>query len=143
MTTIPASLFVADNPSVLSAGGSGLVLNGLLLTKSTRVPIGSVMQFGSPLAVQNFFGGVSAEANFAGGGTNLGSGYFGGFDTSTIKPGNLLVAQYNPAAVNAYLWGGNASAIIAPIPPELWRALVDESLLLDNPCFQVSEESLA
>jgi D-threo-aldose 1-dehydrogenase len=39
--------------------------------------------------------------------------------------------------------GGNASAIIAPIPPELWRALVDESLLLDNPCFQVSEESLA
>lgn len=111
MTTIPASLFVADNPSVLSAGGSGLVLNTLMLTKSIRVPIGTIMSFSTPAAVQAFFGGVSPEANFAGGGTNLGSGYFGGFDTSTIKPGSLLVAQYNPTAVNAYLWGGNASAI--------------------------------
>jgi hypothetical protein len=111
MTTINASLFVANNPGVLAAGGSGLVLNGMLLTKSTRVPIGSVMSFGGPIAVQSFFGGVSAEYKFAGGGTNLGSGYFGGFDTSTIKPGALLVAQYNPNAVSAYLWGGNASAI--------------------------------
>ena len=111
MTTISANLFVANNPGVLAAGGSGLVMNGLLLTKSNRVPIGSVMSFNGPTAIQSFFGGVSAEYNFAGGGVNLGSGYFGGFDTSTIKPGALLVAQYNTAAVSAYLWGGNTSAI--------------------------------
>lgn len=111
MTTISANLFVANNPGVLAAGGSGLDLNGLLLTKSNRVPVGAVMSFSSPTAVQSFFGGTSAELKFAGGGSGLGSGYFGGFDTSTIKPGELLVAQYNTVAVSAYLWGGNASAI--------------------------------
>jgi hypothetical protein len=111
MTTISANLFVANNPGVLAAGGSGLDLNGLMLTKSNRVPIGTVMSFSGPDAVQSFFGGTSAEFKFAGGGSGLGSGYFGGFDTSTIKPGALLVAQYNTAAVSAYLWGGNASAI--------------------------------
>ena len=116
MSTIPADLFVADTPSVLSTGGSGLVLNGLLLSPSTRVPIGTVMSFSGGPAVSSYFGATSAEALFAQGGTNaagtaLGSGYFGGFQGATILPGTLLVAQYNVNPVSAYLRGGNISAL--------------------------------
>lgn len=111
MTTISANNFVSVNPGVLAAGGSSLVLNGLVLSKSTRVPIGTVMAFASAAAVAAFFGGSSIEAIVAGGGAGLGAGYFGGFDTSTIKPGSILFAQYNQAAVSAYLRGGNISAL--------------------------------
>ena len=51
----------------------------------------------------------------AGGGTNaagtsLGSGYFGGFDTSTIKREEpSWWRQYPAAAVSAYLRGGATS----------------------------------
>src|ERR1700761_7523394 len=111
MTTIPADIFVSDTPSVISTGGDGLVLNGVLLTKSTRVPIGTVMSFPSSQAVSNFFGGTSSEFKFAGGGTGLGTGYFGGFVGASQTPGALLVAQYNTSAVSAYLRGGNVSAL--------------------------------
>lgn len=111
MTTINANLFVADNPSVLAAGGTGLVLNGLVLSKSSRVPIGTVMSFPGGSAVASFFGGTSIEATVAQGGTGKGSGYFGGFDTSTQKPGAILFAQYNTSNVAAYLRGGNISAL--------------------------------
>lgn len=111
MTTIPADIFVSDTPSVLATGGAGLVLNGLVLSKSNRVPIGTVASFASAAAVAAFFGGASIEASVAQGGAGLGSGYFGGYDGSTIKPGAMLVAQYNTAAVSAYLRGGNISAL--------------------------------
>lgn len=111
MTTISANNFVATTPGVLAAGGTGLVLNGLVLSKGTRVPIGSVMSFASAAAVAAFFGGTSIEAIVAGGGPGLGSGYFGGFDSSTVKPASILFAQYNAAPVSAYLRGGNISAL--------------------------------
>lgn len=111
MSTIPADLFVSVTPSVLAAGGSALDLNGLILTTSTRVPIGTVMSFPDGESVENFFGGGSKEAQIAQGGAGLGSGYFGGFDTSTVKPAAILFAQYPLAAVSAYLRGGNISAL--------------------------------
>lgn len=111
MTTIPADLFVSEAPSVVSTGGDGLVLNGLLLTISTRVPLGTVMEFPSPQAVEDFFGGTSSEAKFAGGGVNLGTGYFGGYTGATQTPGSLLVTQYNTAPVSAYLRGGDVSGL--------------------------------
>jgi hypothetical protein len=110
MSTIPASDIVDVNPSVLPAGGSALVLNGMILTESTRVPIGTVMAFSSTTAVAAFFGANSNEAVVAGGGVNKGSGYFGGYDGSTLKPGTILFAQYPAAAVAAYLRGGNLAA---------------------------------
>ena len=61
MSTIPADLFVSATPSVLAAGGSALDLNGLVLTTSTRVPIGTVMSFPDGTSVANFFGGGSKE----------------------------------------------------------------------------------
>ncbi len=112
MGTIPASMLVNIQPSVLSAGGNAMDMNGLLLTSSTRVPIGTVMSFPTAAAVEAYFGGGSAPALFAGGGLNgsnisMGAGYFGGYTNSTKKPGALLVSQYNLVDVPGYIRGGS------------------------------------
>ena len=104
MSTIPGNQIVNVAPSVLSAGGAAIDLNGLVLTTDTRVPIGSVQSFPSLTAVQEFFGSSSKMASIA-------AVYFGGYDGSTANPGSLLVAQYPTASVPAYLRGGNISQI--------------------------------
>jgi hypothetical protein len=111
MTTISADLFVATNPGVLAAGGSAINLNGLILTTDTRVPIGTALSFGGTTAVNSYFGPTSVMARVAGGGVGFGTGYFGGFDSSTLKPAAMLVVQYPLSAVSAYLRGGNISAL--------------------------------
>lgn len=105
MTTIPASTVAQVIPGVISAGGNSLVLNGLMLTTSTRVPIGTVFAFSDDDAVESFFGGGAPEVAEA-------TVYFNGFDNSDAKPGSLLIAQYNQTAVAAYLRGGNAAAAL-------------------------------
>jgi len=101
---IPASMIVSVTPSVISAGGSALELNGLLLDDSTRVPLGSVLSFPSAISVSDYFG---PSSNI----TALAEKYFLGFDNSNLKPGELLIAQYNESAVGAYLRGGDVSAL--------------------------------
>ena len=103
MNSVPASYFSSVNPAVLAAGGNGLDLIGLFLTTSTRTPIGTVPSFSSALSVGNYFGTSSAEYAAA-------VTYFNGFLNSNIKPGALLFAQYNTAAVAGYLRGGNVGA---------------------------------
>jgi hypothetical protein len=95
---VPASAVVSVNPSVIAAGGSALDLNGLLLTTSTRVPIGTVTTLASQSNVAGFFGPASQEAALA-------TTYFLGFDNSNIKPGAMLFAQYPTAPVGAWLRG--------------------------------------
>lgn len=112
MSSIPANLFVSVQPSVLGVGGNALDVIGLVLTTSTRVPIGSVYSFPSAAAVKTFFGSGSNEAVVAGGAAGKGSGYFGGFTNSDALPGAILFAQYNKVAVAAYLQGGNAAAAL-------------------------------
>jgi hypothetical protein len=112
MTTIPASLFVAVTPSVLPAAGDQLDLIGLIATPSVRVPIGAVFSFATGPSVTSFFGSGSREDIVANGAAGKGSGYFGGFTGSDATPGAILFAQYNAAAVSAYLWGGNAGAAL-------------------------------
>jgi hypothetical protein len=104
MSTIPASIDVNVTPSVISAGGSALDLNGLFLTTSARVPIGTVQSFASADEVESFFGGTSQEAVKA-------AVYFAGFDNSDVKPGAMLLAQYPLAAVPAYLRSGDLSGL--------------------------------
>jgi hypothetical protein len=116
MSTIPYSYSVVSTPGVVSAGGSALNLNGLCLTKNTRVPIGQVLSFPTGAAVSSFFGPASAEAVIANGGqtaagNSAGTGYFGGYEGATAIPGALLFAQYPETAVAAYLRGGNISAL--------------------------------
>lgn len=104
--TVPAKRFVATTGSVLPVAGAGLVLNGMFLTTSTRVPIGTVLAFADAISVGNFFGAGSSEAIEA-------AVYFAGWDGSIEKPGTILFAQYPNTAggVSAYIRGGNISAI--------------------------------
>jgi len=104
MSTIPAGMIVEVLPSVLNAGGNALVLNGLALTQSTRVPINTVLSFPQAVAVGQFFGLNSTE--YAGAQV-----YFNSYNNSTQKPGALLFAQYNTDAVAGYLQSGNVSAL--------------------------------
>src|ERR1700676_318747 len=104
MTTIPASQLVSINPSVLAAGGTALDLSGLVLTKNTRPPIGSVPSFPNAAAVAAYFGTGTNEATLAG-------VYFQGVDGSNVKPGALLFVQYPATAVAAYMRGGNVSGL--------------------------------
>lgn len=98
--SIPASQIVQWNPSVIGAGGAGFQLNGLFLTTSTRIPIGTVQSFPSAQAVGAYFGTSSVEYAAA-------VVYFLGPNNSTIKPGQLLMAQYPwSAPVAAYLQSG-------------------------------------
>ena len=101
---IPASQIVSVVPSVLGAGGAALDLNGLILTNSNRVPMGTVQSFPSQAAVAAYFGPLSNEAFLA-------DIYFLGFDGSTVKPGALLFAQYPVAPVFAWARGGNVSGL--------------------------------
>lgn len=102
--SIPASEIVQVNPGVISAGGSALDLNGLILTNNGSVPIGQVMSFATATDVADFFGPTSPEAAAA-------SIYFLGFDNSTKKPGSLLFAQYPAADVAAYLRSGSLAGM--------------------------------
>ena len=56
MNTIPASNIVSVVPSVLSAGGNPLALNGMILTNSPNLPTGAPISFSSAAAVLAYFG---------------------------------------------------------------------------------------
>lgn len=102
--SIPASQIVQVSPNVLSAGGTALDVIGLCLTQNAQVPIGGVVSLASASDVSKYFGAGSAEAAIA-------AIYFGGYVGQTESPDAMLFAQYNPAAVSAYLRGGDASQI--------------------------------
>ncbi len=102
--TVSANQFVSVNPGVVQAGGAGLVLNGLLITASAQVPVGVVQSFPTAAAVSAFFGPTAPEALMAG-------IYFAGRNNATVKPGALLLAQFNAAPVGAYLRGASLAGM--------------------------------
>lgn len=104
MASIPASQLVSVQPGVVGTGGSPLSLNSIFLTQDPSIPIGTVQPFPTALSVSNWFGAAAPEALLA----NV---YFGGFDGSNIKPGNLFFAQYPVASVAAYARGASLSAM--------------------------------
>ena len=104
MGSIPASQIVSVVPSVLSAGGNGLVMNGLVLTENTLMPTNSVLSFGSASAVSEFFGPSSQEFAYA-------SIYFAGYAGGTQLPSSILFAPYNAAARSAWLTSGSLASV--------------------------------
>jgi len=104
MGTIPASSIVRVFPGVLAAAGLAAALTGLMLTTSTRAPIGSVPSFPNAPAVAAYFGSSSPEYAEA-------QVYFTGPDNSLTKPAALKYAQYNAGAVAAYLRGGSLATM--------------------------------
>lgn len=104
--SIPASADVAIIPGVQGTGGSPLVLNGIIGTLSTRVPIGTVLFLAGLQAVQSFFGVNSIQAQMA-------AIYFGGYTGATRLPQSLGFAQYNEAAIGGYLRSGAGLTLTA------------------------------
>jgi len=102
--SIPASNIVQVNPGVISAGGSSLALNGVILTTDTSIPIGTVQSFPSAAAVGSWFGLNSTEKAMA-------DVYFAGRNNATILPSKLFFAQYNSSAVSGYIRSGSMASV--------------------------------
>ena len=103
--SIPASEIVTVNPGVLTAGGSAVDLNGLILTNTpSSIPLGTVAQFPTAQSVADYFGASSNEYSLA-------ATYFSGFNNSLKKPGNLLMAQYPTAAIGAFMQTGSFAGV--------------------------------
>jgi len=96
MSTIPFSQVVNVVPSVLSAGGIAVDLNGLMLTQNAYAPAGTILTFASAADVQTYFGAGSTEASLA-------SIYFNGYSIGTKLPGQLLIANYAEIATAGWL----------------------------------------
>ncbi|NTG07260.1 DUF3383 family protein [Rhizobium rhizogenes] len=134
MSTIPASQLVSIQPNVLSAGGSALVLNGLILTQNPRVPVGEVLPLSNDgVSVSDYFGPSAEEVEIA----NV---YFNGFNNSTQKPSTILFAQYNSAAVAAYLRGGAVNGLTIPQLQGLSGSL---SVVVDGYTFSAASINLS
>ncbi|MHB1952470.1 MAG: DUF3383 family protein, partial [Sulfobacillus sp.] len=102
--TIPASTIVNTVPGVLTPGGSGLIMSGLVLTENLLMPTGSVLSFASASDVSNFFGPASEEFAYA-------SIYFAGFVNGTQLPSAIKFAPYNAAARAAWLQSGSLANV--------------------------------
>lgn len=105
---IPANFFVKIIPGVISATGSAIDLNGLMLSTSTRTPIGTVPSFPDAASVADYYGDSSPEAQ-------AGVDYFKGFIGASVTPNAFLVAQYPMAAVAAWLRGGPLSLTLTQL----------------------------
>lgn len=103
MNTIPAQHFVDIIPNVVGAGGKAIQLNGLILSRLTTVPIGTVASFPDASSVAAYFGPASIEAQMA-------TIYFQGYTGATATPGNLLFVQRPFGSVAAYLRGGSVAS---------------------------------
>jgi hypothetical protein len=101
LPSIPASNIVRVNPAVISAGGTALSLNTVVLTDSSIYPIN---QYASAADVGSVYGYGSDQYKFA-------QCYFDGYVGSTIKPSALFIARYNKEDTSAQLIGASVKTI--------------------------------
>ena len=104
MSTIPFSQVVQVVPSVLSANGIAVDLNGLVLTQNALAPYGTVLDFADAAGVQSYFGASSDEATVA-------SIYFNGYQNGTQLPGSLLMTRYPEVAIPGWLRSGSMASV--------------------------------
>lgn len=104
MSTIPFSQVVQVVPSVLSANGVAVDLNGLVLTQNALAPYSSILEFADAAGVQDYFGANSDEATVA----NI---YFNGYSIGTQLPGNLLMSRYPEIDIAGWLRSGSLASI--------------------------------
>lgn len=106
---IPASQIVNVTPRLIAAGGTDLVMNGLLLTQNALIPLTEfALSFTSADAVGDYFGQTSDEYLFA-------VRYFLGYNNSFKKPRALMVAPRVASAASAWLRGGKNTATLAAL----------------------------
>ena len=104
MSTIPFSQVVQVVPSVLSANGIAVDLNGLVLTQNAEAPYGTILQFSDAAGVQSYFGASSTEATIA----NI---YFNGYENGTQLPGALLMTRYPETNIAGWLRSGSLASV--------------------------------
>lgn len=97
--SIPAKDIVNVIPGVVSPGGTGLDMTGLILTESERVPVGEVLRFPTARSVSDYFGPTSAEAAAA-------TVYFNGYVGATSIPAFILFAPHVLTARAGWIRGG-------------------------------------
>lgn len=102
--SIPASQIANVIPGVLTAGGSAVDMNGLILTGNSYMPSGQVLPFASADDVGAFFGDDSSEKALA-------DIYFKGYDDCTLYPAQLLFALWPTQATAAYLTSGSLAGV--------------------------------
>lgn len=98
--SIPAKDIVNVVPGVVSPGGTGLDMTGLILTESVRAPVGQVLSFPTARAVSDYFGPTSAEAAAA-------VVYFNGYIGATSIPAFLLFSAHVLTARAGWIRGGS------------------------------------
>ncbi len=96
---ISASQVVEVSPRLLKSASNSLEFNGLLLSKSDKIPFKQVLAFVDPLDVALYFGELSVEASLA-------EKYFLGYKNSYKKPRLMYIARYIDEEVSAWLRGG-------------------------------------
>lgn len=101
---IPASRIASVTPSVLSAAGSALDLNGLILSQNASIPSGSMLPFSTAADVGAFFGMTSTEYLMA-------QIYFEGQNGATTTPGKLYFGAYSESATSAFLRSGSLASM--------------------------------
>ncbi len=104
MPTIPFSQVANIVPGVLSAAGSAVDLNAVVLTQSQYAPQQQVLGFDTAQAAADWFGATSLEAQIA-------AGYFQGPDNATATPGLLKFLAYAESAVEAFLLGSSQALL--------------------------------
>ena len=104
MSTIPFSQVVNVVPSVLSAGGASVDLNGLMLTQNALAPYGTILNFPNATSVASYFGAGSSEATYA-------SVYFNGVTGGTALPGALYITNYPEVATAGWMRGGSLASM--------------------------------
>lgn len=128
---IPASQIVNVTPRLIAAGGTDLVMNGLLLTTNTLIPLTDyALSFSSADAVGDYFGMTSDEYLFA-------VRYFLGYDNSFKKPRALLVAPRVLSDAAGWLRGGKNTATLAAL-----QAVTDGAMEIDVDGTTVSLSSI-
>lgn len=105
--SIPASQIVTVNPRLLTAGGTDLEFNGLLLTKSDVIPTTQlVIPLSDADSVGEYFGMESDEYQAA-------VIYFAGYDNSFKKPRALYFGRRIAEDAPAFIRGGTITTTAA------------------------------
>lgn len=101
---IPASRIAGVTSGVLSASGSALDLNGLILSENASLVSGALKSFANADDVGAFFGLTSTEYLMS-------QIYFEGQNGATTTPGKLYFGAYSETPVAAFLRSGSLAAM--------------------------------
>lgn len=102
--TIPLSKDFSITPNVISAAGSAVDLNGLILTDSALIPSGVVQSYYEASDVSALLGSSSREYLAA-------SIYFSGEDNASVSPGQLLMARVQTTASAGWLMSASLKGV--------------------------------